>query len=85
MIRHPGLSWGSLARMAGNDFEGAVFGKQPSIRAAFEKLVGTQPLVCRLSGSGSALFAIYRTPRDRDDAMMQLGKKHGRVITIETA
>jgi len=77
-------SWGSIARMAGNDFEGAVSGKQPSIRAAFEKLVGTQPLVCRLSGSGSALFAIYRTPRDRDNAIMQLGKKHGRVITMET-
>lgn len=77
-------SWGSIARMAGNDFEGAVFGKEPSVRAAFEKLVTTQPLVCRLSGSGSALFAIYRTPRDRDDAKMQLGKKFGRVIEMET-
>jgi 4-diphosphocytidyl-2-C-methyl-D-erythritol kinase len=77
-------SWGSIGRMAGNDFEGAVFGRQPSIREAFEKLVGTQPLVCRLSGSGSALFAIYRTAGDREDAKMRLGKKFGRVIEVET-
>ncbi len=77
-------SWGSIGRMAGNDFEGAVFGKQPSIREAFEKLVSTQPLVCRLSGSGSALFAVYRTAGDREDAKMRLGKKFGRVIAVET-
>lgn len=77
-------SWGSIGRMAGNDFEGAVFGRQPSIREAFEKLVSTQPLVCRLSGSGSALFAIYRTAGDREDAKMRLGKKFGRVIAVET-
>lgn len=78
-------SWGSVARMAGNDFEGAVFGREPSVREAFEKLVGTQPLVCRMSGSGSALFAIYRNARDREDAQMRLGKKFGRVIAFETA
>jgi len=77
-------SWGSIGRMAGNDFEGAVFGRQPSVREAFEKLVSTQPLVCRLSGSGSALFAIYRTAGDREDAKMRLGKKFGRVIAVET-
>lgn len=78
-------TWGSIARMAGNDFEGAVFGKEPSIREAFEKLVATQPLICRLSGSGSALYAIYRSNGDREDARMRLGRKLGRVIAIETA
>lgn len=76
-------SWGSIARMAGNDFEGAVFGREPSIREGFEKLVATQPLLCRLSGSGSALFAIYRTAGDREDARMRLGKKLGRTIPFE--
>ncbi|HET7043157.1 MAG TPA: hypothetical protein VFI13_14150, partial [Gemmatimonadales bacterium] len=78
-------SWGSVARMAGNDFEGAVFGQEPKVREAFEKLVGTQPLLCRLSGSGSALFAIYRNARDRDDAQLRMGKRLGRVVPIETA
>ena len=77
-------SWGSVARMAGNDFEGAVFGREPRVREAFEKLVSTQPLICRLSGSGSALFAIYRTERDRDEAQMRLSRKLGRALPVQT-
>jgi 4-diphosphocytidyl-2-C-methyl-D-erythritol kinase len=76
--------WGDIARMAGNDFESAVFGKHGGIRAAFEALVGTRPLLCRMSGSGSTLFAVYRSPRDREDAMMMLGKKHGVLTPVET-
>jgi 4-diphosphocytidyl-2-C-methyl-D-erythritol kinase len=77
--------WSDIARMAGNDFESAVFGREPAIRAAFEALARTQPLLCRMSGSGSTLFAAYRTSRDRDDARMMLGKKHGTTIVTETA
>jgi 4-diphosphocytidyl-2-C-methyl-D-erythritol kinase len=69
--------WGDVGRMAGNDFESSVFGRIPAIRSAFEALVGTAPLVCRMSGSGSTLFAVYRSERDRDDAVMRLGRKHG--------
>lgn len=76
--------WGDIGRMAGNDFESPVFARRPEIRAAFEAMVGTRPLVCRMSGSGSTLFAIYRSPRDRDDAAMMLGRKHGAVTPIET-
>ncbi len=76
-------SWGDIGRMAGNDFESPVFGKHPAVRAAFEALAGTHPLVCRMSGSGSALFAVYRSVRDRDDAAMMLGRKHGGVLPVE--
>jgi 4-diphosphocytidyl-2-C-methyl-D-erythritol kinase len=76
--------WGDVARMAGNDFESPVFGRHAEIRSAFEALVGTRPLLCRMSGSGSTLFAIYRSPRDREDAMMMLGKKHGTLTAVET-
>jgi 4-diphosphocytidyl-2-C-methyl-D-erythritol kinase len=76
--------WGDIGRMAGNDFESPVFGRYAEIRAAFEALVATRPLVCRMSGSGSTLFAIYRSPRDRDDATMMLGRKHGTITPIET-
>lgn len=76
--------WGDIGRMAGNDFESPVFGRHPEIRAAFEALVGTRPLVCRMSGSGSALFAVYRSARDRDDAAMMLGRRHGRLIPCST-
>jgi 4-diphosphocytidyl-2-C-methyl-D-erythritol kinase len=76
--------WGDIGRMAGNDFEGPVFGRHPAIRGAFEALAGTHPLVCRMSGSGSALFAIYRSLGDRDDARMMLGRRHGSVSAMET-
>jgi 4-diphosphocytidyl-2-C-methyl-D-erythritol kinase len=76
--------WGDIGRMAGNDFESPVFARHPEIRAAFDALVTTRPLVCRMSGSGSTLFAVYRSARDRDDAMMMLGKKHGKLTPAET-
>jgi 4-diphosphocytidyl-2-C-methyl-D-erythritol kinase len=76
--------WGDIGRMAGNDFEAVVFARHPEIRAAFEALVGTRPLVCRMSGSGSALFAIYRSAQDREDARMMLGQKHGALLPVET-
>jgi 4-diphosphocytidyl-2-C-methyl-D-erythritol kinase len=74
-------SWSDIARLAGNDFEAAVFGRFPAIRAAFEALARTHPLLCRMSGSGSALFAVYRNERDRDDAAAQLGAKYGAAIS----
>jgi 4-diphosphocytidyl-2C-methyl-D-erythritol kinase len=37
-----------------------------------------------LSGSGSSLFAVYRSERDRDDARELLGKRHGHVDAVET-
>lgn len=77
--------WGDIGRMAGNDFESPVFGRFPAVRAAFEALVGTGPLVCRMSGSGSTLFAVYRSTRDREDAVMRLGRKHGTLTPVETS
>lgn len=76
--------WGDIGRMAGNDFESPVFARHPPVRAAFEALVGTRPLVCRMSGSGATLFAVYRSVRDRDDAMTLLGRKHGAVTATAT-
>jgi 4-diphosphocytidyl-2C-methyl-D-erythritol kinase len=76
--------WGDIARMAGNDFESPVFGRHPEIRAAFEAMVQTRPLLCRMSGSGSTLFALYRSERDREDAESMLGRKHGTITQAAT-
>jgi 4-diphosphocytidyl-2-C-methyl-D-erythritol kinase len=76
--------WSDVARMAGNDFESAVFGRLPAVRAGFEALAGTHPLLCRMSGSGSTVFAVYRSERERDDARDMLGKKHGTVTATRT-
>jgi 4-diphosphocytidyl-2-C-methyl-D-erythritol kinase len=77
--------WGDIARMAGNDFESPVFARHPEIRSAFEALVATHPLACRMTGSGSSLLAIYRRAGDREDARLRLGRRHGAVIPVETA
>lgn len=77
-------TWGDVGRMAGNDFESVVFEYRPELRTAFEALVATRPLVCRMSGSGAALFAVYRSGRDREDARMMLAPKHGTVLSAET-
>ncbi len=76
--------WSDIARMAGNDFESAVFGRLPAVREAFEVLARTRPLLCRMSGSGSTLFAVYRSEADREDARLMLGKKHGAVVATST-
>jgi 4-diphosphocytidyl-2-C-methyl-D-erythritol kinase len=77
-------TWGSIARMAGNDFEVPVFTRAPEVRAAFDALVATGPLLCRMTGSGSAIFAVYRSERDREDAALALGRRYGQVIRSET-
>jgi 4-diphosphocytidyl-2C-methyl-D-erythritol kinase len=77
-------SWGSVARLGGNDFEFALFGRHPELKRAFEALAGTHPLLCRMSGSGSTLFAIYRNVRDREDARLTLSPKLGQVIAAHT-
>lgn len=73
-------SWGSAARVGANDFESVLFGRFPTIRDVFEKLTLTGPLLCRVTGSGSAVFAVYRSETDRDDAALQLGSAMGSVI-----
>jgi len=78
-------TWSDVARMAGNDFESAIFARYPAVRAGFEALAATHPALCRMSGSGSALFAIYRRESERDDAAMQLGRRHGAVVRTSTA
>lgn len=76
--------WGDIARLAGNDFEFALFGRHPELKRAFEALANTHPILCRMTGSGSALFAIYRTARDRDDARLSLNPRLGQIIAVET-
>jgi 4-diphosphocytidyl-2-C-methyl-D-erythritol kinase len=77
-------SWGSVGRLAGNDFEAVVFGKHPAVRSAFEALCNTHPLLCRMSGSGSSLIAVYRSEREREDAAVMLGPKHGTLHRVTT-
>ncbi len=77
-------SWGSVGRLGGNDFELPVFGKHPALRALYERLAATHPYWVRLCGSGSAVAAVYKSERDRDDAAQQLGSHQQEVIPTMT-
>jgi 4-diphosphocytidyl-2-C-methyl-D-erythritol kinase len=73
-------SWGSIGRLGGNDFEAVVFGKHAELRTLYEKVAQTAPLWVRMTGSGSAIAAVYKNERDRDDAVQRLGEKQQRLI-----
>jgi len=77
-------SWGSIGRLGGNDFETVVFGKHPELRALYEKVAQTAPLWVRMTGSGSAIAAVYKKESGRDDAVQRLGEKQQRLIKTVT-
>lgn len=77
-------TWGSIGRLGGNDFESPVFGKHPELRALYERLAGTGPVWVRLCGSGSAVAAVYKKERERDDAAERLGETQQRLIKTAT-
>lgn len=77
-------TWGSIGRLGGNDFETAVFGRQPALRALYERLAGTGPLWVRLCGSGSAVAAVYKKESERDEAAQRLGTRAQALIKTAT-
>lgn len=77
-------SWGRIGRLGGNDFENAVFGARPALRDLFERMAQTRPLLVRLSGSGSAIVALYKTAGERDAAAAAIGEREQRLICTTT-
>jgi len=77
-------TWGSIGRLGGNDFETVVFAKHPELRTLYERVAETGPVWVRLCGSGSAVAAVYKKERERDDAAQRLGEKHQRLIATVT-
>lgn len=77
-------TWGSVGRLGGNDFEVPVFSRHPALRMLFERVAQTGPLWVRLCGSGSAVAAVYRSARDRDDAAAAAAGKNVTMVTTTT-
>jgi len=77
-------TWGSIGRLGGNDFEQPVFARHPELRTLYEQMAGTGPIWVRMSGSGSAIAAVYKKESERDDAAQRLGEKHQRLIKTLT-
>jgi len=77
-------SWDDIAAVAVNDFEAPTFERFPvlgSVKAALGEAGATLSL---LSGSGSALFGVFRTPEDRDRAADIIRSAHPGIRTIAT-
>jgi 4-diphosphocytidyl-2-C-methyl-D-erythritol kinase len=77
-------TWGGIGRLGGNDFEAPLFGKTPVLRELFERLAATRPLLARLSGSGSALLAIYKSERERDAAALEMAGPDRQLVKTST-
>lgn len=77
-------TWGGIGRLGGNDFESPVFGREPAIRSLFEKLAATRPLLVRLTGSGSAVIAVYKSEGDREAARLAVGTRDATLIATAT-
>lgn len=50
-----------LAQVLANDFEEFVFAAHPRVKDIYEQLASTAPIITRMTGSGSTLFALYHT------------------------
>jgi 4-diphosphocytidyl-2-C-methyl-D-erythritol kinase len=77
-------TWGGIGRLAGNDFESVGFATEPALKALFERLAATRPLLARMTGSGSALVGIYRSESDRDHAAVEIGERDAKLIRTAT-
>jgi 4-diphosphocytidyl-2-C-methyl-D-erythritol kinase len=75
-----------------NDFEEVVFSQHPSLRSIKRDLLGSPAgtsgsegaLYACLSGSGSALFGLYKSQADASEAQQRVQKNGTRAILTET-
>jgi 4-diphosphocytidyl-2-C-methyl-D-erythritol kinase len=70
-----------------NDFEEVVFSQHPSLRSIKRDLVGSSSesaIYAALSGSGSALFGLYRSQADALAAQHRVQRNGTRAIITET-
>ncbi|MDE3103705.1 MAG: 4-(cytidine 5'-diphospho)-2-C-methyl-D-erythritol kinase [Acidobacteriota bacterium] len=71
-----------------NDFESVVFPKYPSLRAIKHSLMGAETdgpaLYAALSGSGSALFGLYRSMADAEAAQRRVQESGVKALITET-
>ncbi len=69
-------SWAKVATLACNDFERVVLPGIPTLAPALALLRAHGALVARLTGSGSAIFAVYDLETARNAAADALARAH---------
>ncbi len=63
-----GRSAGTASALGANDFEAAVSSQYPQLKTIMGKLRKLDAAGVRMTGSGSAVYAIFRSRRERDRA-----------------
>ncbi|WP_428103765.1 4-(cytidine 5'-diphospho)-2-C-methyl-D-erythritol kinase [Candidatus Palauibacter sp.] len=69
--------WESLERLARNDLEAPVLSRHPELSELLDQLRSSDPAVAAMTGSGSALFAIFRDEMERARARRTLAAREG--------
>ena len=69
--------WESLERLARNDLEAPVLARHPELSELLDQLRSCDPAVAAMTGSGSALFAIFRDETERARARRALAAREG--------
>lgn len=86
LTQWPALSsWEGIGAEAVNDFEPVIFSQHPLLGSLRAKLAETGPLFSLLSGSGAALFAVYRGKSERDAAASRLADELEGVVRLVSA
>ena len=77
------LVWaGGVSLAACNDFEAVVFQQHPRLAALKKKLVRAGAFVALMSGSGSAVFGLFRTGGDVSRALASLQRENAFRISL---
>ena len=73
---------GGVSSAACNDFEAVVFQQHPHLAALKKKLLRAGAAVALMSGSGSALFGLFRTGAEVSRALASLGKENAFRVSL---
>jgi 4-diphosphocytidyl-2-C-methyl-D-erythritol kinase len=67
--------WNELVALAINDFEPVILDRFPELASIKQKLQASGASIAMLSGSGSALFAVYESEARRRDALSYMSEE----------
>lgn len=76
--------WEKLHSIVSNDFEKVLFPRYPVMKSIKEELLSHKVLGAAVSGSGSALFALFDDPEPAHEAYDALKKKHDHIYLVKT-
>jgi 4-diphosphocytidyl-2-C-methyl-D-erythritol kinase len=74
----------ALSQTVRNDLEPVVLGAHPEMREVFERLRAAQAKTVRMSGSGSAVYAVFDSGEEVEGAMAGLADQPWQLVSTRT-